>query len=97
MATIHVTPDVAASPAVPPNVLRDVSETFAPTDLVAHALRVHEEARDAHERAALFFDGLAASGTERRGYYLARAARHRLLAEQEREAAARQRSRRPLS
>lgn len=96
MATIHVTPDVAASPAVPAHVLRDVSETFAATDLVAHALRVHEEARDVHERAALFFDGLAASGTERREYYLGRAARRRLLAEQEGEAAARQ-STRPAS
>lgn len=94
MATIHVSPDPApAAPPVPASVLRDVSETFPTDDAVAHAIRLHDEARDVHERAALFFDELAAAGTERRDYYLGRAARHRLLAEQEREAAARQTNR----
>ena len=94
MATIHVSPDPAPiAPPVPASVLRDVSETFPSDDAVAHAIRLHDEARDVHERAALFFDELAAAGSERRDYYLGRAARHRLLAEQEREAAARQTNR----
>lgn len=98
MATIHVSPDPAPSaPAVPAGVLRDVSQTFPTDDAVAQAIRLHDEAREVHERAALFFDELAAAGTERRDYYLGRAARHRLLAAQEREAAARQSSRRPLA
>ena len=98
MATIHVPPDAQpAPPTVPAGVLQDITESFASDDAVEHAVRLHDEAREVHERVALFFDGLAGSGTERRGYYLARAARHRLLAEQEREAGSRQRSRRPLS
>lgn len=98
MATIHVSPDPAPSvPVVSASVLRDVSETFPTADAVTQAVRLHDEAREVHERAAIFFDELAAAGTERRDYYLGRAARHRVLAAQEQEAAARQKSRSPLA